>query len=112
MMAAAVAVVVNTKPSKKKPSVCHSCKRPVLWVILERKRTPLDHVEGGGDVAIVPELFDYLEAPDDRRLPEARYISGLSTRYRRHIDNCPDAAKWRDRWKTSAFSTFKGKKTR
>jgi hypothetical protein len=99
---------------RKRPSLCHSCKRPVKWVLLEGKRTPLDVLEElTGNVAIEPELFP--RGDGELALERARYISGVTTHYRRHIDSCPDADKWRDRWKRTAerpFSQIRGKKTR
>ncbi len=103
-----------TGAAVKRPSVCHSCTAAVVWVILEGKRQPLDYVEaGGGNVALEPELFP--RADGSRELVRARFVSGVTTRYRRHIDSCPDAAKWRDRWKHSAgrpYSKIDRKKTR
>jgi len=103
-----------TGQGKKRPSLCHSCKAVVVWCLLDGKRQCLDFLEaGGGDVALEPELF---ARPDgSRELVSARKISGLTTHYRRHIESCPDAAKWRDRWKGTAdrpFSKFNRKKTR
>ncbi len=100
---------------RKRPSICHSCRRPVKWVLLDNKRTPLDVLEDlVGDVALEPELFPRGDT-EGERLERARFISGVRTHYRRHIDSCPDAAKWRDRWKRTAdrpYSQIRGKKTR
>lgn len=103
-----------TGAARKRPSVCHSCKRAVVWCLLDGKLQPLDHLPpGGGDVALELELF---ARPDGKaELVKARKISGVTTHYRRHIESCPDAAKWRDRWKRTAerpFSKFDRKKTR
>lgn len=100
-------------PAKKSKSECHSCHATVVWVLLEGKRTPLDHLpDGGGNVAIEPELFPREGADHAQR---ARFVSGVTTHYRRHLDSCPDAAKWRDRWKRTAerpYSKIERKKTR
>ena len=97
-------------PKKKSKSECHSCRATVVWVLLDGKLQPLDHLpNGGGDVAIETEMFP-TEGP-----ARAVFASGLSTHYRRHIDSCPDAAQWRERWKKTAprpFSKIKRKKTR
>lgn len=98
----------------KRPSVCHSCKATVVWVLLAGKRQPLDFLpDGGGNIAIEQELF--AREPGVDNLARARVVTGVTTRYRRHIDNCPHAAAWRDRWKEAAprpFSPIKRKKTR
>lgn len=103
-----------TGAAVKRPSKCHSCQATVVWVLLDGKRQPLDYVaDGGGDVALEPELFP--RADGSRDLVRARYISGVTTRYRRHIESCPDAAKWRERWKRAAgrpYSKIDRKKTR
>jgi hypothetical protein len=103
MMAAAAAGDAAAK--RKRPSVCHSCKAVVVWVILEGKRQPLDWLPaGGGDVALEPELF----ARDDREdgLARARIISGITTHYQRHIKSCPDAGVWREAWKKKTGGSF------
>lgn len=99
---------------RKRPSICHSCRRVVMWVILDKRRTPLDVLEDlAGDVALEPELF---ARPDgSSELPRALFVSGVKTHFRRHIDSCPDAAKWRERWKRTAsrpYSKIDRKKTR
>lgn len=100
---------------RKRPSLCHSCKREVVWVLLDGKRQPLDHIGAElGDVALEDELFPLSPAEGDR-LQRATFVSGVRTHYRRHIESCPDAPAWRERWKKNAprpFSTVRGKKTR
>lgn len=109
----AAALTGNAEPpARKRPSKCHSCEAVVVWVILEGKRQPLDWLPaGGGTIALEPELF---ARGDGDELVRARFISGVTTHYRRHIDSCPDAAKWRDKWKTRTqpFSQFKKGKVR
>lgn len=112
MMTAPTSPAAAAKP--KRPSICHSCRRSVMWVILEKKKTPLDVLEQlAGDVALEPELF--ARADGSSELPRARFVSGVKTHYRRHIDSCPDADKWRERWKRTAprpYSKIDRKKTR
>lgn len=106
-----MAAAAADKP--KRPSICHSCKAQVIWVLLERKRQPIEKCPPGvaGDVALEPEFVGFESAGG---LARAVFV-GSSTGYRRHIDSCPDAAKWRDRWKSTAerpFSRVERKKQR
>lgn len=97
-------------PPKKTKSECHSCHATVAWALLEGRLQPLDHLtEATGNVAIETELIA-TEGP-----ARAVLVSGVATHWRRHIDSCPHAAQWRERWKKNAprpFSKMKGKKTR
>lgn len=106
----------TTRPERKRPSICHSCKATVVWVLLDGKRQPLDWLPaGGGNVALEPELPGVPRAGD--QLARARVISGVTTHYRRHIESCPDADKWRATYKRrgiagTSFTRFDRKKTR
>lgn len=111
-----------TGQAVKRPSICHSCKREVVWCVLERKKQPLDYLgvsSRAGDVALEPELF---ARPDGSHELVRATFSGTGTSYRRHIESCPDADKWRLHWMTKnknkreaaqrAHSTIERKKTR
>jgi len=99
---------------RKRPSICHSCKAPVRWVLLAGKIQPIELCDAGvGDVAIELELPGF--GGDGTALAHAVFVSGARTTLRRHIDSCPDADRWRERWKRTAerpFSKIERKKTR
>jgi hypothetical protein len=100
---------------RKRPSICHSCQAPVIWVLLTGKIQPVETCDAGvGDVAIELELPGFA-GKDGPGLPHAVFVSGQRTNTRRHIDSCPHADKWRERWKRNAprpFSKVERKKTK
>lgn len=103
-----IAVADTTPPApakKKRPSECHSCHEPVVWVVLDKKRVPLDFLEeGGGNIALELDLLP--PVPGETHLQRAMFVSGVSTHYRRHIDSCKDAEQWRAGWKRTASAPF------
>jgi hypothetical protein len=82
-----------------RPSVCHSCGAAVIWAKWQGgdsngKTIPIEECpEGEGRVYLQPSLIAGIN-------PTAS-ASTSATRYRRHIETCPQGQAWRDAWKGS-----------
>lgn len=80
-------------------AVCSACRAKVTWALFpDGVVRPIESCdEGAGSVALQAQLFG-------GRL-EARIVSGVRTSYRLHLDTCPKAAMYRNRWRSELRCT-------
>ena len=77
--------------------VCSACGAKVTWALFpDRVVRPVESCpDGEGSVALQP-MLPGLGTP--ARI-EARIVSGVRTAYRLHLETCPRASVFRNRWK-------------
>lgn len=80
------------------PATCSSCGRRIIWARdTNGKAIPLERCKpGDGTVGVQLPLL-----PGGRAVVVSLAV-GVRTTYRRHIDTCPAAEVWRQRWKYKA----------
>jgi hypothetical protein len=80
-----------------RPAICSACKAKVTWATFpDGVKRPIDNcTDGEGSVALQPSL------PGIGGRIEARIVSGVRTSYRLHLDTCPQAHVYRNRWRAS-----------
>ncbi len=79
-----------------RPPVCHSCGAKVVWArwVGGDANGKIVPIEGEGRVSLQYPLIR-----TEGIKPRAQKVD-LPTKYRRHIETCPQADAWREKWKT------------
>jgi hypothetical protein len=82
--------------SSRHPSVCSACRALVTWArFADNVVRPIEScADGEGTVALLPTL------PGIGGRLEARQVVGVRTSFRLHLETCPKAYLYRNRWRT------------
>lgn len=89
-----------TAAKDARPPVCHSCNAVVIWARWvggdsNGKIVPIEEcAEGEGRVSLQYPLIR------GEGIKPTAQLANLPSKYRKHIDSCPQAQAWRDAWKT------------